>query len=962
MTKENYLYLIKTIEDDKVQLVTSVESSDGVVLSEGKVCAVLKRYTPPVDMTEALQDVQKYTAGKSAVIQHHKTQKTGRVYTDHVGNTFDTVYQLCAYYGVSESKYHSRLNNGWTLEEALTGIRQKRKVVDHLGNVFNSKSDMCQHYGIPLARYEARIKSGQTKEEALLGVTDSSTWTVEDHLGNKYLNTSQMCKHYGVRMDMFCQRKKRGWTLEEALTGKKKNTPVTDHNGKQFPNMEEMCAAYEVPVARYSSRIKLGWTVEEALTGLRKENIAQDHLGNIYVSAKDMCESYGLNYGTFKNRIKQGWSLERALTEDTSRNPHKLQAPVKDHLGNEYDTIAAMCEAYRVSRNTYQARIRNGYSVEAALLGKKVSDKPEPIKTLKKPKVKEDTHPKPPKVKTRTENPVSDHKGNTYASTKEMCDAYGLRVDTFKSRIKSGKSLEEALTRTPSMVTTNKPCQDHLGNQYNSQIEMARAYGLTKDLFIARRRMGWSLEEILTTPLNGVRKSREFIHNGVVYESKRAFCEHHGIKYELFIHRLRSGMTVEQAISPTPLSKQKPAVEVTDHKGITFESVQAMCDAYGIRVATYKYRLAHGWDLESTLTTPLNSKRIVQKEKEKKMRCYDHKGNGYRSKREMCEAYGISIYTFKKRQESGMNLADSLETPVETEKAFAFKDHEGRTFDGLREMCSAWGVSVHTYQKRVSLGYSIERALSEPDDSAAVRDHKGNSYPTIQSMCEAYGITASLYNSRIRRGKSLQEALETPLEDQSVEYEGITYSSLKELAEKKNINAGTLRSRIKMGWSLDEAVTGIKRSRIYIDHTGKEYPSQKEMCSAHGIEPSVYQGRIRQGWTVEQALTNTPPQKLQKPRRRTDHKGNEYPDLAAMCQAYGISVSTYQKRISMGMNIEEALTSTEPVFDVIDHNGNKYDTVKAMCEAYGISTASYYAGIKRGKPLADILNHKSVSE
>ena len=279
---------------------------------------------------------------------------------------------------------------------------------------------------------------------------------------------------------------------------------------------------------------------------------------------------------------------------------------------------------------------------------------------------------------------------------------------------------------------------------------------------------------------------------------------------------------------------------------------------------------------------------------------------------------------------------------------------QGRTTKTTGRQVTKW-QSVHTYQKRISLGYSIERALSEPDDSAAVRDHKGNSYPTIQSMCEAYGITASLYNSRIRRGKSLQEALETPLEDQRVEYEGLTYSSLKELAEKKNINAGTLRSRIKMGWSLDEAVTGIKRSRIYIDHTGKEYPSQKEMCSAYGIEPSVYQGRIRQGWTVEQALTNTPPQKLQKPRRRTDHKGNEYPDLTALCQAYGISVSTYQKRISMGMNIEEALTSTEPVFDIVDHNGKKYDIVKEMCEVYGISTASYYAGIRRGKSLADIL-------
>lgn len=32
----NYLYLIQTVEDNKIQLATSVTTVDGVVLSEGK--------------------------------------------------------------------------------------------------------------------------------------------------------------------------------------------------------------------------------------------------------------------------------------------------------------------------------------------------------------------------------------------------------------------------------------------------------------------------------------------------------------------------------------------------------------------------------------------------------------------------------------------------------------------------------------------------------------------------------------------------------------------------------------------------------------------------------------------------------------------------------------------------------------------------------------------------------------
>ena len=60
MSTADYLYLIKIIEDNKVQLVTKIDTIDGVVMSEGRLCAVLKRYTPPVDMSVALSDIQKF--------------------------------------------------------------------------------------------------------------------------------------------------------------------------------------------------------------------------------------------------------------------------------------------------------------------------------------------------------------------------------------------------------------------------------------------------------------------------------------------------------------------------------------------------------------------------------------------------------------------------------------------------------------------------------------------------------------------------------------------------------------------------------------------------------------------------------------------------------------------------------------------------------------------------------------
>ena len=480
MKNPEYLFLIKDIENNRVKFVSYVDVNEGVTTSDGKTCAVLKRYTLPVGIEEVKGDIEKYCAAVSGLVRQVKRNTLGKVYKDYLGNEFETIYQMCSYYKISESKYRSRIANGWTNEEALTGIRKKKQVTDHLGNVFDSKSEMCQFYGIREKTYNARISAGKSIEEALLGVDEEETYSIEDHLGNKYINTSQMCKTYGVRLDTYCQRKKRGWTLEEILTGKKKSEPVSDHKGNMYSDIDDMCLEYGIKKTIYLSRINRGWTVGEALTGVRNDNVVRDHLGNIYITQKEMCEKYGIKVVTFRSRLKRGLTLEEALTTDVSHARIYINGSlhqVTDHLGNSYTTQKEMCEKYGIKVFTFQNRLKRGLTLEEALTSEV-------------------------RYARNNNHPETDHLGNVYSDIKEMCKAYGIRVDTFKARLKSGKSLEEALTRVPSKITTNIPCKDHLGNQYLSQTEMARAYGLTKGQFIARKRSGWSIEKILTTPVN----------------------------------------------------------------------------------------------------------------------------------------------------------------------------------------------------------------------------------------------------------------------------------------------------------------------------------------------------------------------------------------------------------------------------------------------------------------------------
>lgn len=175
-----------------------------------------------------------------------------------------------------------------------------------------------------------------------------------------------------------------------------------------------------------------------------------------------MYRAYGLTKNQFFQRQRCGWDLEKILTTPVRETP-----PCKDHLGTKFINIKEMCLAYGIDPAVYHKRKKLGWPLEECLTGKK---------------------------------PYLDHKGNPYPSIKEMCKAYDIPEGRYRDRIFHGYSVEEALTMPPSQGNIS-PCQDHLGNHYYSQTKMAQAYGLTKEQFLLRKKLGWDLEKILTTPV-----------------------------------------------------------------------------------------------------------------------------------------------------------------------------------------------------------------------------------------------------------------------------------------------------------------------------------------------------------------------------------------------------------------------------------------------------------------------------
>lgn len=199
----------------------------------------------------------------------HKSNTRPVKYTDHLGNEFKSFKSMCRYWGMPDNTVRRRLNRGYTLEYSLTNpVRDgsSKKCKDHLGNEFNSVFEMCKYWNIAVCTYYNRINHGCSLEEALSGIHRAK---IVDHLGNKYNTVKDMCEHWGVSISAFYSRIGGGASVEDALTHSTLYTSdrykCKDHLGQEFKSKSDMCRHWGITVQILYSRLKSGLSLKDAL-------------------------------------------------------------------------------------------------------------------------------------------------------------------------------------------------------------------------------------------------------------------------------------------------------------------------------------------------------------------------------------------------------------------------------------------------------------------------------------------------------------------------------------------------------------------------------------------------------------------------------------------------------------------------------------------------------------------------
>lgn len=285
---------------------------------------------------------------------------------------------------------------------------------------------------------------------------------------------------------------------------------------------------------------------------------------------------------------------------------------VKDHLGREFPSIGEMLAHHGISPGTYYDRLGQGLSPQQAVA---MSD-------------------------GRCE-PVRDHLGNAYPNKTAMAKAWGITYNTFNSRISRGYSLEQALTGG------RKPVKDHLGNEYPDMTAMAEHYGHVRGTVEQRLKRGWDLADALAVPPGEPKPGTAPVkdHTGQEFPSANAMYAHWGTNKNTYLGRIRSGMTMQEALETKPCTGPKPC---RDHLGNEFPSISAMCRHYGVSSKSFAGGLSSG----KTLEQALKKTRTLRSE------CRDWAGRAYRSIKELAAAIHVSatnLSHYKTHGPAGMN-------------------------------------------------------------------------------------------------------------------------------------------------------------------------------------------------------------------------------------------------------------------------------------------------------------------
>jgi len=146
-------------------------------------------------------------------------------------------------------------------------------------------------------------------------------------------------------------------------------------------------------------------------------------------------------------------------------------------------------------------------------------------------------------------------------------------------------------------------------------------------------------------------------------------------------------------------------------------------------------------------------------------------GVEYKSISECAKSYGLKPSTLSWRLKNGMRMDDAVSTKLGHKKNSIQIKAFGVEYPNIYSCAKAFGIHHSTLRKRLSNGWAVEDAVSDPPDRHRNRKKQievfGITYPSIKDCAKAFGITPSTLRYRIKNGAPIDKAVLTPIRPSS---------------------------------------------------------------------------------------------------------------------------------------------------------------------------------------------------
>ena len=447
--------------------------------------------------------------------------------------------------------------------------------------------------------------------------------------------------------------------------------------------------------------------------------------GVTYKNLMDMCSKTGRNAQRVRMRLSKGMSLDEAMSIEKITPSAKV---CRDHLGNHYKSMAAMCGTYGISVKTFRFRIGAGWHLEKALTTPVIKGKP-----------------------------ILAPNNKMYNSITDMCSDYGVDLTTYESRISKGMSMEEALTHKKEAIIV-------FGNTYSSKAEVCREFNHTLNLYCARtNRLGFEPEVALVAPPGKV------VTYVGVYNKRKYYSIQGQTKLVdmLNVVRLYRPDLEDKCIVLEYNEMDSPNI-IIGPDGSLFKSILQASEHYNLRRDTLAKIIKSGLnpteaiqmyfniqqekeavDMQRRLQLQLkieqsNQKKLEAESNRKKPKpeyrgkyYTEYNGRVFRYYKDILDYLNVTYEVFTSiRNKHGFSVLETIDY-IDNNKGKIYNEITGEYYESIKDAARKLGISDSTIHNRIKKGYDIHLCFLKIPEKVFKSNKKGK-FIGLNNKCYYY--------------------------------------------------------------------------------------------------------------------------------------------------------------------------------------------------------------------------------